>query len=52
MKRPVAQYEIAREANVSPTSSGLGSGLRELIALGLIERTPEGRFQLSEGLRT
>lgn len=42
--------EIAERAGVSPTSSGLNAGLKELIALGLAERDGE-RYRLHEDLR-
>jgi len=35
---PVTKEQIAQIANISPTSSGLASGLRELLALALIEQ--------------
>ena len=41
--RPVTKEQIAAMADISPTSSGLGAGLSELIALSLIERD-ETRF--------
>lgn len=34
---PMSKTDIACEAHVSPTSSGLNAGLKELLALGLIE---------------
>lgn len=40
---------IASIAGVSPTSSGLGSGLRELVDLELVVVT-DGRYTLAEGL--
>lgn len=40
--RALGKDEIATAANVSPTSSGLSSGLRELLALSLIEKDGEG----------
>jgi hypothetical protein len=44
--RPIDKITIAHQAGVSPTSSGLGSGLRELLALELIiER--DGGYALS-----
>lgn len=39
---PLTREEIATRAQVSATSSGLGSGLRELLALGLIEERDGG----------
>lgn len=44
--RPVDKLTIAQQAGVSPTSSGLGAGLKELIALELIEKTDAG-YRLS-----
>lgn len=41
---------IAAGANVSPTSSGLGTGLRELLALELIQKDGESYF-VHENLR-
>jgi hypothetical protein len=40
---------IASIAGISPTSSGLGSGLRELLELELIELN-NGKYTLAEGL--
>lgn len=47
---PLAKEEIAARAGVSPTSSGLSAGLRELIDLALVEPVGD-RYQLAEGLR-
>lgn len=41
---------IAERANVSPTSSGLYSGLRELLELGLIDKDGDGLFALHPDL--
>jgi uncharacterized protein len=41
--------QIAQEAGISPTSSGLGSGLRELLDLELIIAR-DGLYSLAEGL--
>jgi hypothetical protein len=38
---PMTKEEVAEAAGVSPTSSGLSSGLRELMALSLIEKDGE-----------
>ena len=46
----LSRDEIATGSNVSPTSSGLGSGLRELVALQIVE-VQDGRYRLSEDLR-
>jgi len=40
--RAITKEDIARQAGVSPTSSGLGAGLRELMELDLIVRQGEG----------
>lgn len=42
--------EIAAAAGVSPTSSGLGSGLRELVSLELVQQIGSGEYVLSEGV--
>lgn len=42
--------DIAAAANVSPTSSGLGSGLRELMNLELVQQIDSGEYVLSEGM--
>lgn len=39
---PLSKFEVAMAAGVSPTSSTLGTGLRELRVNGLIRETPEG----------
>lgn len=44
--RPLSRLDIANQAGVSPTSSGLGSGLRELMALDLIVER-DGGYALS-----
>lgn len=43
------KQDIAIEAGISPTSSGLGSGLRELVELELIV-LEDGLYKLTEGL--
>lgn len=43
--------QISARAGVSRTSSSLGSGLSELVALGLIRRSGRGTFILSEDMR-
>lgn len=48
---PLTREDIADRAEVSRTSSGLGQGLRELLAMELIERMPDGRYRLNEALR-
>lgn len=51
---PVQTSAIAEHAGISPTSSGLGTGLRELLSLGLIEKHSHGDYdlyRLAEGLR-
>lgn len=40
--RPIDRETIAQQAGVSPTSSGLGAGLRELVELDLIVRQGDG----------
>jgi hypothetical protein len=40
--RPVDKATIASQAGVSPTSSGLGAGLKELVALDLVVKTDAG----------
>lgn len=50
-RRALTKEEIATRASVSPMSSGLAAGLRELADLALIERLGDGRYQLAEGLR-
>lgn len=47
---PLTKSAIATAANISHTSSGLGSGLRELVDLGLIERNGD-TYRMSEGLQ-
>ena len=47
---PIEKLEVAERAGVSPTSSGLSSGLRELISLSLIVESG-GRYESAEGLR-
>lgn len=42
--------QIARQANISETSSGLGASLKELLELGLIEKR-NGEYRLVEDLR-
>lgn len=39
---PLSKFEVASAAGISPTSSTLGTGLRELRTNGLIRETPEG----------
>ncbi len=48
--RPISKEQVAVAANVSPTSSGLGSGLRELKALDLIVET-NGSFSINPDIR-
>ena len=50
-KRPLTRDDIADQAGVSRTSSGLGQGLRELSAMELIVRDPQGRYTLNAALR-
>lgn len=47
----LSREEIAAAAGVSPTSSGLGAGLRELIALGLAQESERGGYELHPDLR-
>jgi len=47
---PLTKLEAAEHANISPTSSGLGSGLKSLVDLALIERDQDNRYHLCEGL--
>ncbi len=49
-RHPISREDIAAAANVSPTSSGLGSGLRALMALSLIERDGD-RYRIHRDLR-
>lgn len=51
-REPLTPHEIADRAGVSRTSSGLGEGLRELVAMDLIGRLPDGRYRLNGALRT
>lgn len=46
---PLTKEEVARHAYVSPKSSGLGAGLRELRHLKLVDYIDE-RYTLAEGL--
>ena len=46
---PLDKERVAERAGVSPTSSGLGSGLRELMSLELIVKEGDG-YQIAEGL--
>lgn len=46
---PMDKDEVAARANVSPTSSGLIAGLKELCALALVNNQ-DGRYQLADGL--
>lgn len=48
---PVSRQVIAEGAGVSVTSSGLGTGLSELLRLDLISKAGTGEFQLNEALR-
>jgi len=48
--KPLNREDIAAKAGVSPTSSGLGAGLREIIALGLVVEA-SGKFSLHSDLR-
>jgi hypothetical protein len=47
---PIDKEQIADLAGVSKTSSGLGSGLRELQSLQLVVER-DGRYEVEEGLR-
>ncbi len=47
---PVGKEEIADLSGVSKTSSGLGSGLRELQSLQLVAERG-GQYEVEEGLR-
>jgi hypothetical protein len=50
--RRLSREGVARAAGVSPTSSGLGSGLRELISLSLIrQRGEDAMYELEDGLQ-
>jgi hypothetical protein len=49
--RPLSREEVADGAGVSSTSSGLGSGLRELLALDLIEQRDGGYAISSDFLK-
>jgi hypothetical protein len=42
----MTQATVAASTNVSPTSSGLSSGLRELMALGLVVKDG-GRYAIN-----
>jgi hypothetical protein len=43
---PLSKFEVASAAGVSPTSSTVGTGLRELRINGLIQETNEGRVPI------
>lgn len=50
----VTKEQIAEGAGVSPTSSGLGAGISELIALGLVQKAGDRgseRYSIHEDLR-
>jgi hypothetical protein len=47
----IAKEDVARLAGVSPTSSGLTAGLKELLDLDLVVKADSGRYALSEHLR-
>lgn len=49
---PLSKEDIADRAGVSRTSSGLTSGLRELLGLELAQRQPDGRFALHPDMRS
>lgn len=48
---PISRTSIAEIAGVSLTSSGLAAGLKELEALDLIVRHPDGQYSLSPDLQ-
>ena len=48
---PLSKNEIAVLAGLSITSSGIGAGLKELMALELVDKTQDGRFVLSADFR-
>lgn len=48
---PLTRDEIADRSGVSRKSSGLGQGLREQLAMELIERATGERYALNEALR-
>lgn len=48
--RHLFKENIADIADISPSSSGLGAGLRELLSLELITRNSDGSYSLAEGL--
>ena len=49
--QPLAREEIADRSNVSRTSSGLAAGLKELVAMELAVRQPDGLYALNPDLR-
>ena len=48
--KPMTRDQIAKASNVSPTSSGLSAGLRELEAMDLIVKRADGRFEIAAEL--
>lgn len=48
---PLSREEIAAAAGISPTSSGLGTGLKELCSLALIQRLADGTYELAAEIR-
>lgn len=47
---PIDRTEVANRANVSPSSSGLSSGLGELLRLQLVAKDKAGKYRMAEGL--
>lgn len=47
---PLSKLQIAEYAGISPTSSGLGSGLKELVAQDLVATSVGGMYLISEGI--
>lgn len=48
---PLSKEEVAVAAGVSPTSSGLNAGLKELCSLALIQRLSDGSYELAAEIR-
>jgi len=51
-QQPLSRHEVATLSGLSVTSSGIGAGLKELLALELVEKLPDGRFRLSADFRS
>jgi uncharacterized protein DUF87 len=46
----ISRDAVAEVSGISPTSSGLSSGLKELLRLSLIKQRDDGFYELEEGL--